>query len=72
MHALRTWLKQNTVLLGIVGGGSVAIISLTIFVGLVTSRFLGGIEGFFLAATVAGVCVTWASFLWSRVEIVQA
>jgi len=72
MHAPLTWLKQNTVLIGILGGASVAITSLTLFVGLVTSRFLGGVEGFLLAATVAGICVTWASLLWSRVEIVQA
>ena len=71
MRILKTWLSRNVVIIGVLGGSFVAVTGVTLFVGLISARYLGTFPGVSLGATVAGVSVSRGALLWSRLAIVE-
>lgn len=71
MRALKIWLYRNVVLIGMIGGSFLAVTGFTLFVGLLSARYLGTLPGVSLGATVGGVSVSRGALLWSRLAIVE-
>jgi hypothetical protein len=68
---LTTWLNRHIILIGVVGGATVAIVGAATFAGLVAATWLGTPAGVALAATVAGAATTRAALAWSHLTVVE-
>ena len=71
MATIRNWISRNIIVISIVGGASLAVLGLTITVGVLASRLIGGVPGWSLAATVFGVATARGALLWSRLAIIE-